>query len=347
MKRILTALSGGVDSAAACAVLQRDGYEVGGATMLLRCGGEPEAEDARKAAAQLQVPFHLFDWKTEFTEHVIEPFTRVYQQGGTPNPCIFCNKTMKFGMFLDKALALGYDGIATGHYCRIQREASGRYLLRRGLDEGKDQSYMLYSLSQHQLAHTLFPLGALTKAEARALAAQTGLQVAAKHDSQDICFVPDGDYMAYLTGRGLVPQPGRFRDMAGRDLGPHKGFEAYTIGQRRGLEIAAGHRIYVVEKRAGDVILGTGEALLSRRVYVDNVNLIALERLTGAMRLQAKLRYTPKMADCVAYPWEKGIVLEFDEPQRAVTAGQAAVFYDGDVVVGGGTICAGENHRAE
>lgn len=347
MKRILTALSGGVDSAAACARLRQAGYEVGGATMLLRCGGEAEAEDARQAAAQLQVPFHLFDWRDAFQTNVIAPFTRVYQQGGTPNPCIFCNKTMKFGMFLDRALELGYDGIATGHYCRIQKQADGRYLLLRGLDESKDQSYMLYGLSQHQLAHTLFPLGDLTKAEARTLAAQTGLQVASKHDSQDICFVPDGDYMAYLTSHGLIPQPGRFRDMDGKDLGAHKGFEAYTIGQRRGLEIAAGYRIYVVDKRDGDVIVGPGDALFTRRVWVEDVNLIPMERLTSPMRLQAKLRYTPNMAACTAHPWEKGVLLEFDEPQRAVTAGQAAVFYDGDLVVGGGTICAGQMPASE
>ena len=343
MKRILTALSGGVDSAAACARLRQAGYAVGGATMLLRCGGEAEAEDARRAAEQLSVPFHLFDWKDAFQRNVIDPFTRVYQQGGTPNPCIFCNKTMKFGLFLDKALELGYDGIATGHYCRIQKQPSGRYLLLRVLDESKDQSYMLYGLSQYQLSHTLFPLGDLTKAEARELAARTGLQVASKHDSQDICFVPDGDYMAYLTGHGLIPQRGRFRDMDGKDLGAHKGFEAYTIGQRRGLEIAAGYRIYVVDKREGDVILGPGEALFSRRVWVEDVNLIPMERLDAPMRLQAKLRYTPKMAACTAHPWERGVMLEFDEPQRAVTAGQAAVFYDGDVVVGGGTICAGKD----
>ena len=339
MRRILTAMSGGVDSAAACVLLRRAGYEVGGATMLLRCGGEAEAEDARRAAGQIGVPFHLFAWQEEFQNNVIEPFTEVYRQGGTPNPCIFCNKTMKFGLFLEQAMQLGYDGIATGHYCRLDRDTNGRYLLYRGRDESKDQSYMLYSLSQAQLAHTLFPLGDLTKAEVRDLAAQCGLQVAAKHDSQDICFVPDGDYMGYLTAHGLVPQPGRFRDMQGRDLGPHKGYEAYTIGQRRGLEIAAGHRIYVVEKRDGDVIIGPGEALFSSRVYVRDVNFIAFESLQSPMQVQAKLRYTPRMADCVMHPWEHGVVLEFAQPQRAVTAGQAAVFYDGDVVIGGGTIC--------
>ena len=199
MKKILAAMSGGVDSAAACILLQRQGITVGGGTMLLRPGGEEEAQMAADAAAQLGLIFHLFCWQEEFLQNVIEPFTRVYQQGGTPNPCIFCNRTMKFGRFLDAALELGYDGIATGHYAQVRFDAgSGRYLLLCAQDGAKDQTYMLYSLSQTQLARTCFPLGSMTKQEVRALAAEAGLHVAAKHDSQDICFVPDGDYMAYL-----------------------------------------------------------------------------------------------------------------------------------------------------
>ena len=194
------------------------------------------------------------------------------------------------------------------------------------------------NLSQTQLARTCFPLGSMTKQEVRALAAEAGLHVAAKHDSQDICFVPDGDYMAYLRAHGLQPQPGHFRTLDGRDLGPHKGMEAYTLGQRRGLEIAAGERIYVVRKAGADVILGPQEALFSRTVFVGEINLIALAALRQPMRLAAKLRYTPKTAPCTAYPEEGGLRLEFDEPQRAPTPGQAAVLYDGPVVIGGGTI---------
>ena len=339
MKKILAAMSGGVDSAVACILLQRQGVTVGGGTMLLRPGGEEEAQMAADAAAQLGLIFHLFCWQEEFLQNVIEPFTRVYQQGGTPNPCIFCNRTMKFGRFLDAALELGYDGIATGHYAQVRFDTwSGRYLLLCAQDGAKDQTYMLYCLSQAQLARTRFPLGSMTKQEVRALAAEAGLHVAAKHDSQDICFVPDGDYMAYLRAHGLQPQPGHFRTLDGRDLGPHKGMEAYTLGQRRGLEIAAGERIYVVRKAGADVILGPQEALFSRTVFVGEINLIALAALRQPMRLAAKLRYTPKTAPCTVYPEEGGLRLEFDEPQRAPTPGQAAVLYDGPVVIGGGTI---------
>ena len=338
MKKILIAMSGGVDSAAACALLRDQGYEVGGATMLLRAGGEPEVESARQAAERMQIPFRVFCWQEEFAKRVIAPFTRIYQQGGTPNPCVICNQEMKFGLFLQQALELGYDGIATGHYARVEQSPNGRWLLRRGLDDRKDQSYMLYGLSQHQLAHTLFPLGNLCKPEVRSYAEAQGLQLATKQDSQDICFVPDGDYMAYLTAHGMKPQLGRFLDQSGRDYGPHKGQEAYTIGQRRGLEVAAGSRIYVVEKRGADVILGPNEALFSDRVLVDKVNWISVPQLDRPMRLQARLRYTPKLSSCLVTPVGDGAELLFDEPQRAVTPGQAAVFYDGDLVVGGGTI---------
>lgn len=342
MEKILAAMSGGVDSAVACVILRQQGYQVGGATMVLRAGGEAEAAAAEVAARQMQLPFHTFFWQDEFQKNVIAPFTRVYQQGGTPNPCIFCNKTMKFGMFLDKALALGYDGIATGHYARVSYDAGAeRYLLRCAKDHAKDQTYMLYTLSQAQLARTRFPLGELTKPEVRQLAQQQGLSVAAKHDSQDICFVPSGDYMAYLTGCGMQPQPGHFRDLSGRDYGPHKGMEAYTIGQRRGLEIAAGERIYVVRKEGTDVILGPNAALFSRQVLVRNVNWIALDTLRQPMRVQAKLRYTPQLAHCTVYPTDDGVRLEFEEPQRAVTPGQTAVFYDDEMVLGGGTIAGG------
>ena len=291
MKKILAAMSGGVDSAVACILLQRQGVTVGGGTMLLRPGGEEEAQMAADAAAQLGLIFHLFCWQEEFLQNVIEPFTRVYQQGGTPNPCIFCNRTMKFGRFLDAALELGYDGIATGHYAQVRFDTgSGRYLLLCAQDGAKDQTYRLDCLSQAQLARTRFPLGSMTKQEVRALAAEAGRHVAAKHDSQDICFVPDGDYMAYLRAHGLQPQPGHFRTLDGRDLGPHKGMEAYTLGQRRGLEIAAGERIYVVRKAGADVILGPQEALFSRTVFVGEINLIALAALRQPMRLAAKQR---------------------------------------------------------
>ena len=337
MKKILVGMSGGVDSAVSVLLLRELGYEVGGATMLLQPCGVQEAEDARRSAETLGIDFHVFDWQAEFRSRVIEPFEQVYVRGGTPNPCIFCNKTLKFGKFLDKALELGYDGVATGHYARVRQE-NGRHLLYTAEDRSKDQTYMLYHLRQDQLSRAVFPMGDYTKEQARAKAGLAGLPVASKGDSQDICFIPDGDYLAFLKRDGIVPQPGRFIGPNGEDLGPHKGLEAYTMGQRRGLEVAYGSRIYVVGKRGSDVLLGPNEALFSTRVRVADVNFIPFDSLSGPIRAQAKLRYTPNAAPCTIHPDESGVVLEFDQPQRAVTSGQAAVFYDGDLVLGGGTI---------
>ena len=339
MRRILVAMSGGVDSAAACLLLQHDGYEVGGATMLLRDGQDAEIEDARSAAQQMGLAFHVFDLREAFRRTVIEPFTEVYRQGGTPNPCIFCNRALKFGLFLEKALALGYDGMATGHYARIE-EQDGRFLLKAAVDRAKDQSYMLCGLTQFRLAHTLLPLGTVENKQAvRELAEQRGLTLAHKHDSQDICFIPGGDYLAYLTAHGLVPQQGNFITPEGKILGPHRGFEGYTVGQRRGLDLPCGHRVYVLGKRGTDVIVGESAALFSDRVRVREVNFIPFDTLQAPMRVQAKLRYTTKTAPALLSPTPDGCELLFDEPQRAPTAGQTAAFYDGDTVLGGGFIC--------
>lgn len=337
MKKILAAMSGGVDSAVSVLLLQRQGYTVGGATMLLQACGMQEAEDARRSAQTLGIDFYCFQWQDAFRQFVIEPFKQVYMAGGTPNPCIFCNKTLKFGAFLDKALELGYDGMATGHYARIRRE-NGRSLIYTAKDRAKDQTYMLYGLTQRQLRHVLLPMGEYTKAEARELAGLSGLPAASKRDSQDICFIPDGDYLSFLLGDGVVPQTGRFIGPNGEDLGSHKGLEAYTMGQRRGLDVAYGSRIYVVGKRGTDILLGPNEALFTNRVAVTDVNYIPFDRLDAPIRAQAKVRYTPNAAPCTIYPTETGAELVFDEPQRAVTPGQAAVFYDGDLLLGGGTI---------
>ncbi len=338
MKKILVALSGGVDSAAAVILLQKQGYEVGGATMLLRDGGEGEAEDARRAAHTLGIPFYCFDLRKEFEEIVIGDFKNVYVSGGTPNPCVLCNRKMKFGLFLDKALELGYDGIATGHYARLRTEGE-RTLLIKAADSAKDQTYMLCGLDQYQLSHSLFPLGdVVSKDETRSLAEGAGLDIARKRDSQDICFVPDGDYMAYLKEHGLVPQEGNFITPTGEILGKHRGVEAYTVGQRRGLGMAFGQRAYVLGKRGTDVIIGDNDRLFSKHVWVEQVNYIPYDRPAQPIEVEAKLRYSARTARARLIPKDNGCELIFEEPQRAVTPGQTAVFYDGDMVIGGGII---------
>ena len=339
MNKILTAMSGGVDSAVAAARLLSQGMEVSGATMLLCEAGADEAEAAARSARALGMEFYTFDFRREFAALVQQPFIDIYCAGRTPNPCVICNKQVKFGLFLERALALGFDGVATGHYARVEfDEASGRYLVKCAADTAKDQTYMLWSLSQKQLSHIVLPMGDITKQQARAQAAALRLPVAGKHDSQDICFIPDGDYLKFLLAHGVTPTPGRFVDAAGKDYGPHRGQEAYTIGQRRGLEIAYGSRIYVTGKQGGNVVIGPNEALFSTRVAIENVNWIPFDTPGGELRAEAKLRYTPKTAKCTVRPTEFGAELIFDEPQRAATPGQSAVLYDGDTLLGGGII---------
>ncbi len=348
MKKVLVALSGGVDSAVAAGLLLEQGYEAAGAMMALHPGAAREAGDAAAAAKRLGISFRLFHWEEDFQRLVVEPFARVYREGGTPNPCVCCNRALKFGKFLDAALELGFDAIATGHYARLTNDG-GRALLKTALDAGRDQSYMLAGLSQRQLSHTLLPLGTLTKTEVRARAAAFGLaEQQGKKDSQDICFVPDGDYLGYLAAHGYPPQPGLFLRADGAPLGPHRGYEGYTIGQRRGLGVAAGRRLYVVAKPRPDVVLGEKEALYRREVRLTGMNWILRPRTRpgGTFRAEAKLRYTARPASCTAAVSEDGARLLFDEAQRAVTPGQAAVLYDGETVLGMGTIAPEETKNS-
>lgn len=351
MQRVLVGMSGGVDSSAAAALLLDAGVETAGVTLRLydgaaeermRCGSSREERDAAAVAAALGIPHTVAAFREAFAAAVIAPFIEEYRVGRTPNPCVVCNRRIKFGVMLDYALGQGFTHIATGHYVRRQTDpVSGRELLLRPADLKKDQTYMLYTLSQHQLAHALFPLGELQKTEVRRYAEEKGLISAKKPDSQDICFVPDGDYAGFIERyTGKACPPGLYVDREGNPLGRHGGVIRYTIGQRKGLGIALGRPMFVLEKDAasGRVVLGEEAFLFSRRVAVESVNLIALERLEAPLRVCAKLRYGQSPQPATLFPEEDGAVLEFDAPQRAATPGQSAVFYDGEVVVGGGII---------
>jgi len=340
--KILVALSGGVDSSAVAALLKKEGCSVGGATMRL-CPdeGEDHVADARAAAEKLSIPFFAFDMRAEFEKNVISDFIETYKRGETPNPCIVCNKTMKFGLFVDRAEELGYEKIATGHYAKIQRNGD-RYLLYKGNDEKKDQSYVLWSLSQKALSKLVLPLGALSKDEAREAARDAGLENAQKKESQDICFVPDGDYAGFIMRKtGLEFQSGEFCTEDGKVLGTHKGIIHYTVGQRRGLGLALPAPLYVKKKDVlnNKVILCPSEGLFSDSLTARDANWIAFDSLSAPVKLSAKIRYGAKETPCTVIPLgDSTVTVEFSEPQRAVSPGQSVVFYDGDAVVGGAII---------
>lgn len=348
MKKVLTGMSGGVDSSAAVFLLKQSGFEVAGVNLLMHREGtdsrESMSDEAKKAKAvceKLGIDFYFFDFTEIFRHTVIEDFIKSYEQGATPNPCIVCNKHIKFGALLDKAESLGFDKIATGHYAQIEEE-NGRFLLKKGADITKDQSYVLYCLTQKQLSSTLFPLGAYTKKQIREIAESEGFVNAHQHDSQDICFVPSGNYAAYIEKvLGKKFPDGDFVTLDGKILGRHKGIIKYTIGQRKGLGLALPAPMYVYEKNVGEnrVILTDEKSLFSDTLTADNVNFIPFDRLDRPMRVMAKVRYKqPEQFAVIEQTDSDRVCVRFEEKQRAIAKGQSVVFYDGEYVVGGGRI---------
>ncbi len=340
-KKAMIAMSGGVDSSVAAWLTLQEGFFCVGAMMHLH--EILDTRDARAVAERLGFPFLVLDCREAFRKAVVEDFIRSYESGLTPNPCIVCNQYLKFGTLLEAALDRGCEAVVTGHYARIGFDGNtGRYLLKKALDPGKDQSYFLYRLNQHQLAHIRFPLGEMTKEQVRGIADARGLVNARKKDSQDICFIPDGDYLAFLEANRGCPYPaGVFLDLEGNAVGTHRGAVAYTRGQRKGLGLALGTPIYVCGKdmEKNTVTVGPNEALFSTSLLASDFNWIAPAELIGPLRCKAKARSRMTEQPATVYPAENGLVrVVFDEPQRAITTGQAVVLYDGDIVLGGGRI---------
>ena len=356
MSHVFVAMSGGVDSSVAALLLQQAGHKISGVNLRMfhnedlgqspgkTCCSLADAEDAGLVARRLGAPFYVFDVSQVFRSTVIRDFIEEYQNGRTPNPCAVCNQTVKFGALLDRVRVLGADYLAPCHYARVEQDAAtGRYLLKRGLDRSKDQSYFLYMLTQEQLAHTLFPLGSLEKTQVRQLAEAHGLVNAHKHDSQDICFVPDGDYAAFIERTVGTPSlPGNFVDQKGQVLGHHRGIIRYTHGQHKGLGLSTSEPLYVLEKDAvsNTIRLGPDSDLWSQTLTAEQFNWVSIPEPTEPIAVTVKTRYSQREAAAIARSLPGGrCQVTFEEPQRAITPGQAVVLYQEEIVVGGGTIC--------
>ncbi len=355
-KKVVIGMSGGVDSSVAAYLLKEQGYDVIGVTMQIwqdedvyaqeengGCCGLSAVDDARRVAQRLEIPYYVMNFKSEFKANVMDYFVAEYLKGRTPNPCIACNRYVKWESLLRRSMEIGADYIATGHYSRIAQLENGRYAIRRSVTEAKDQTYALYNLTQNQLARTLMPVGEYEKDEIRTIAEKIGLMVAHKKDSQEICFIPDNDYAGFIEREvgAAVPPSGNYVTKDGKVLGQHKGITHYTIGQRRGLNLAMGEHVFVTEIRpeTNEVVIGKSEDVFSNELYAENLNFMALADFPTGTRLLAKIRYAHKGAMCtIERLAEDKIRCIFDEPQRAATPGQAIVFYDGDYVAGGATI---------
>ena len=355
-KKVVVGMSGGVDSSVAAYLLKKQGYDVIGVTMQIwqdedeftqekngGCCGLSAVDDARRVADRLEIPYYVMNFKQEFKKNVMDYFTAEYLKGRTPNPCIACNRYVKWEALLDRSLAIGADYIATGHYARVEQRPNGRYAIKNSVTAEKDQTYALYNLTQAQLSRTLMPVGDYHKDEIRQIAEEIGLMVAHKKDSMEICFIPDDDYAGFIDKEcgKLVPPPGNFVSTDGKILGRHKGITHYTVGQRKGLGIALGYPVFVTEIRpeTNEVVLGSNEDVFTTELYADHVNFMSIPDIEGEVKLKAKIRYSHSGNMCkVTRTGEDQIHCVFEEPVRAVTPGQAVVLYDGDYVAGGGII---------